>query len=210
MTEKKEEKKESWLKPMTLFVGAAGTVTASVAGSFFGDSGTLIGLAAGSVVSNGASAAYEHYLRRAHHWAKRQREPWRRHPVQKPPFAWHRWAITTGVLAASTAGITAGGIAVAEAASGKTVHGLVTNSKDYGTTFGTSSTVPPPPASPAPSPDPSPTLFSPSPSAAAPSSPSPSAPSSPSPAGSAVLSGSPVITPADLPATATPMPDQSP
>jgi hypothetical protein len=150
-----------------------------VAGSFFGDSGTLIGTATGSVIYSVAAEGFEYVAVKTHHATKGLRKD---HPLQagknlaektvdehgkeiyrsKTRKLKRPWMLAGSGLA--IAGVScAGAIAVmsaTEAATGKTFHGAVTDTRDYGSTLASHSTTPPAPApsfTPASTPSPSPT-----------------------------------------------------
>jgi hypothetical protein len=72
----------------TLFASSAATVTAAVASSYLGKTGTLVGMAGGSLLSGSAAIVYERWIRRG------------TLVIQKKPWAEHvKWAerVKTGV-----------------------------------------------------------------------------------------------------------------
>jgi hypothetical protein len=136
--DKEKEKKERLVDPVKIGASGAAAVGTTIIGSFFGDSGTLIGVFLGSVESGVFAAYFDHGVRKAiaH-----------RHHIRPPKLriTWFAWGI--GVLSLI---VLLACVAVTEASTGKTLHGLVTNTADYGSTF--SHTTHPPAPAPASSP----------------------------------------------------------
>lgn len=201
--EKPEEKKK--LSPFTLIAGAAASVTWMLVGSLFGAEGTIYGAALGSVTTTAGAFFYENAARKAHaklaarkkqdeadaegtHYLQDRlkalplgeealvRARARRELRQDGWGTKKKLALTAGMLVLFMATAIAS-LFVIESATGQTLHSVLTNQKQYGTTFGGYSTVAPSkaPATPrvAVSPDASPDA-SPSPSATHSPSPSPS------------------------------------
>jgi hypothetical protein len=173
--DKEKEKKERLVDPVKIGASGAAAVGTTIIGSFFGDSGTLIGVFLGSVESGVFAAYFDHGVRKAiaH-----------RHHIRPPKLRVTWFAGVIGVLSLI---VLLACVAVTEASTGKTLHGLVTNTADYGSTF--SHTTHPPAPAPASSPAPG---GSGSAAPAAPASPSASAPASPS---SSPATSSPAATP---------------
>lgn len=195
-----EEKKK--LSPFTLIAGAAASVTWMVVGSLFGAAGTVYGAALGSVTTTAGAFFYENAARKAHAklQARKEQEKVDAHPDANPVQAqlganlfparekrallqWNRkrkLGFAAGMLALCMASAVAS-LFVIESATGQTLHSVLTNQKQYGTTFGGYSTqlpskapsVPKVTVSPVGSPDASPSHTASSTTAPSPS-PSPS------------------------------------
>jgi hypothetical protein len=186
MTEEKEEEKKK-LSPFTLIAGAGGSIIAMIIGAKLRTDGTIPGAAIGSVVSSGSAFLIETRSQRAHARLKARREQGKvdahpeTHPVQaqleatlfparerRALLQWNskrKLAFIGGMLALCMASAVAS-LFVIESATGQTLHSVLTNQKQYGTTFGGYSTVAPSkapaiprvPVSPDSSPDASPSL----------------------------------------------------
>ena len=137
-------------------------VVGPIVGSIFGNNGTLIGTGIGSLVLGLITALYEVAARKTHSGIKRI-GPLAAVQVEPRPHVWSKipqglltsrpfW-ITAGAAVAMVGATGYGFVALTEASTGQTLHGITTNSRDYGSSFGSSSTTPPAPA-------PSPTLTS--------------------------------------------------
>lgn len=207
--EKSEEKKK--LSPFTLIAGAGGSIIAMVIGARLKTDGTIPGAAIGSVVSSGSAFLIETRSQRAHARLKARKEQDKvdahpeTHPVQaqleanlfparekRALLSWNRktkLVFIGGMLALCMASAVAS-LFVIESATGQTLHSVLTNQKQYGTTFGGYSTQKPsvPTVSPA-GVTPAPGTESPSASATAPSSPIPSPSPSPTMEPSAPYTG---------------------
>jgi hypothetical protein len=201
--------------PVKWVVSAAAAVTSVLIGSLFGDTGTLIGTAVGSILSGAAAAGYEYVIVKSSRKLKRVGPLGAvQHPAGK--FPWRKVAIVGAATVAITELGVIGVVLVTEEASGQTLHGVVTQSHDYGTSFSHStvqpSITPAPAYSPSfsPSPSPSPSSSSPSPSASTTPELPTQAPSSlevptptPSPVGSSLGVSSSASPPADISPSAT-------
>lgn len=124
-------------QPIKLLIGAAAAITATFIGSTLGDQGTLIGVGIGSVAGGTAAALYEHFVTKAHGLI--HKVAWTRRRIML--------AVSGGVGIAAfscLAGFLL--IGVIQASTGKTVHGAITGSHDYGNVLGHTSTTPPTPA----------------------------------------------------------------
>lgn len=204
---KAKKQREPLLEPVKLAAGAGGAIASTLAGSVFGDTGTIIGVAAGSVISGGIAAIIErggtHALGHAGMYASAGKSR-----IKRTGAKLKNADPRAGVIVMSvTATAMLGGIALAEHYTGETVHGLVTHSADYGSTLGGHSTVPPAPQphyyqqSPATSPSSSTTpVYSPT-AATSPSSlpATPSASYTISPVNTATAPPAASISPADQP-----------
>lgn len=216
--------KKKLISPLKLLAGAGAAVTATVIGSFFGDEGTLIGVATGSVVSGAAAALYEHAAVKAHEKAKKRQQLLRQNRLSQAETvilsAVGRSAprrsgsfprqLVKGAAAGTAACLALiGGVTVAEALSGHTLHGLITGTNDQGYSVGTNHSQPPSPtitvtvapaatwsiSSPSATPSLLPSVL---PSVSLSSS------SSPSPTPTVV----PLTSPTQLPATSSPVPPE--
>jgi hypothetical protein len=186
--EKKKSGKKRFVNPVELGLSGATAVTSTLVGSVFGVDGTLVGIGVGPVIYGTVYACYEWGFNQAHgRLAKLPRK------------------LMVGVIA-GTAFVGAMGAvtitAVCEAATGKTLHGVVTGTRSYGSSFGATYTAPPSaPASPS---------YSGSPSAPASPTPSPSVTVTVSPSGLYTAAPSQVPTPTTSPVvTYTPSPQGS-
>lgn len=132
------------LDPVKLIASGGAAVGAMLCGSFFGDSGTLFGVFSGSIVSGGLAAVFEHAGGKV-----------RSKKVSIAGIKVSKRSLRRAGIGAAIAGVTAaalvGTVYLTEVASGKTLHGLVTSSRDYGTSW-TPSTTPPSPAPTVPAP----------------------------------------------------------
>ena len=157
-----EEKKK--LSPFTLIAGAGGSIIAMIIGARLKTDGTIPGAAIGSVVSSGSAFLIETRSRRAHARLKARKEQQKvdahpeTHPVQaqmeanlfparekRALLSWNRKAklgFAAGMLALCMASAVAS-LFVIESATGQTLHSVLTNQKQYGTTFGGYSTTAP-------------------------------------------------------------------
>jgi hypothetical protein len=163
--EKPGEKK---LSPFTLIGGAAASVTWMLVGSLFGAEGTIYGAALGSVTTTAGAYWYENAARKAqaklqarkkqdeadaegtHYLQDRLKalplgEEALIHARTKRSLHQQGWAgrkkftFFAGMLALCVASAIAS-LFVIESATGQTVHSVLTNQKQYGTTFGGYST----------------------------------------------------------------------
>lgn len=176
------------VSPLKLAAGAGAAVFSMLIGSFFGDSGTLIGAATGSLAYGVAAEGLEYSGKKAHAKARAAAKAARRPPttpgtlrarVEARPGGQEAmaqaevrremrllhvrpWMLAGSglALAAASTGTALVVMSATEAATGKTFHGALTDTRDYGSTFA-HSTAPP---SPAPTPAPSDESPSPSPS----------------------------------------------
>lgn len=173
------------LSALKLAAGAGATVTSMVVGSFFGDNGTIIGAASGSVVYGVAAEGYEYAAMRAHKAAKTRL---RRNPAV-PEKVWparegpslreqaegqqkQERRLRPKPLMLAGSGLALAGVSFAgalafmsatEAATGQTLHAVTTGTTDYGSTWSSSTTPPSPSISPPATADPSTSPPSPSP-----------------------------------------------
>lgn len=131
-------RKKPLLDVKQLIIAAVSTLTCSLLGSFFSVAGTQVGAMAGVIMYGIVTALYEFvYLK-----ASERVRSWPR-----------RTLIMVMVGTAAGGGLLGAALTTgAEAATGQTVHGLVTHSRSYGLSFaGDTSTKPPSPVTPAPS-----------------------------------------------------------
>lgn len=155
------EPRERVVNPLKITAAVIAALGSTAVGSVAGDGGTRAGIVLGTVASCLIAAWVEHGGARAVALAR---------GIQPPAMSYR----VNGRIALVVAAVTAVGliavVAIAEASTGKTLHGIVTHSADYGSTFtsGNSShshvpsVLPTVTRSPAPSPS-SPASFSPEP-----------------------------------------------
>lgn len=154
-TPSSQQKQRKKLEPLALVASALASVTSMFIGSLFGDSGTLIGTAVGSIVSGSAVVVYENFatftasrLKKttgrlyAHDPDATRIIPSHQARKHRKTLIWAGGALTAGLCVVGCFAI----LTLTEAASGKTLHGVTTNTRDYGYTLGTTSTTPPSPA----------------------------------------------------------------
>jgi hypothetical protein len=138
-----------------LTIAAAAAVTSAVVGSLFGDTGTLTGVACGTIVSGAAAEVYGWVVDRG----RRRLSRLPRHVAAR---------VAAGI--AVTAVALPLGLQAAEAAAHKPLHAIMTGAAEKGSTFGGTTTY-------TPAPGPSPTGLAPgtlAPTYAGSTSPSPS------------------------------------
>jgi hypothetical protein len=128
---------ERFIDPLKITAAVAAALGSTIIGSLLGDSGTRIGLIIGTVASSLIVASVERSGRKAAALAKGRITV--KHLDQ---FMNGRIILVAGAITlAGLVGVTAG----VEAATGKTLHGVVTNTADYGSSFANSSHTPPHP-----------------------------------------------------------------
>lgn len=134
------------MEPLALLAGAGASVTSMIIGSYFGDSGTLVGAASGSVVYGVTATWYENFAARAHARMRRGKDPDATTIIPVAQYRKHKrlaLALSGIALALVSCGAAYAVLGMAEAASGKTLHGLITNSADYGSSWTHEKTPPP-------------------------------------------------------------------
>lgn len=132
------------ISPLKLVISALAAITAAIVGSFFGDQGTLIGVATGSVVSGAAAGVYEHVASKTKGVIKFAPQ-YRKLPLAERQKLLKRIAIASGASVLAIGTVSAAVVVIPELASGRTLHSLTTGKVDYGSSFGSSSTVSPAP-----------------------------------------------------------------
>jgi|SRR5277367_326712 len=143
---KPEEPHARLFDTFKLVAGACGAVASLLVGSIFGDSGTLIGAATGSIIAGFIAALFEDNTRKAGGYITPRAKPWqtRFRDRVKFRFQWKRPDLPNGVVISAVCLVgLMGGIALGERITGFTVHGIVTHTKDRGSSFTGSKVAPP-------------------------------------------------------------------
>jgi hypothetical protein len=149
----KKEKKESFRDHLPAVVAAAsGAILSAILGSFLGKAGTLIGLAAGSMISGSVTWWVERGIRKSAAIARAKREAIRKkgRPLttgetaliervieSQPRWKGIHWRWIAFFTAAALI-FTAASVTTVEALSGKTLFGLLKGNDDKGFTIGRS------------------------------------------------------------------------